>query len=370
MLHVVKNQVICILGMGLIGGSLAKAIHRSFPDWKIVGVDTNEQDLSRAKTDGVISEGTTSALRGVENADIIFICTPLSDIVRTVRKIIPVLKPGSILTDVGSTKSEILIQISDILPQHITYIGGHPMAGSEKSGYTNSTAHLFENAYYILTPFAETSNTAVQTLSYILEKIGCIPIILSPHDHDKITGLISHLPHIIASGLVNLAQNEEDQDAYIRKLAAGGFKDITRIASSNPHMWTDICMANRGELKSLIDTFIKILDSFRILLDAQDKDLMLTYFEKAKAYRDSIPSRPHPSIITYFDIDIDVEDKPGIIGEIASILGKHSINIKNIAILNNREEEHGVLRISFPDAKSQALSNVILSTLGYIVYVL
>jgi len=370
MIHVVKNQIISILGMGLIGGSLAKSIHRSFPDWKIIGVDTNVQDLSRAKTDGVISEGRTSALRGVENADIIFICTPLSDIVKTVRKIIPVLKPGSVLTDVGSIKSEIITQLSDILPHHITYIGGHPMAGSEKSGYANSTAHLFENAYYILTPFAETSNTAVQTLSYILKNIGCIPIILSPLDHDKITGLISHLPHIIASGLVNLAQSEEDQHAYVRKLAAGGFKDITRIASSNPHMWTDICMANRGELINLINTYINILDSFRNLLDTQDRERMLRYFEKAKNYRDNIPNRPHPSIISYFDIDIDVEDRPGIIGEIASILGKHSINIKNITILNNREEDHGVLRISFPDAKSQARSYEILSSLGYIVYVL
>ncbi|MGI6706339.1 MAG: prephenate dehydrogenase/arogenate dehydrogenase family protein [Clostridia bacterium] len=369
MLDTVKNQKICILGMGLIGGSLAKAIHRSFPDWKIVGVDTNEQDLLRAKTDGVISDGTTSAALGVENADIVFICTPLSDIVRTVKKIIPVLKPGSILTDVGSTKSEILVQISSILPQHVTYIGGHPMAGSEKSGYLNSTAHLFENAYYILTPFADTSDTAVQILSYILENIGSIPITLSPLDHDKITGLISHLPHIIASGLVNLARSEEDQNSYVRKLAAGGFKDITRIASSNPHMWTDICMANRGELKSLIDSFINILDSFRNLLDTKDKDRMLHYFEKAKIYRDNIPNRPHPSIISYFDIDIDVEDKPGIIGEVTSVLGKHSLNIKNIAILNNREEDHGVLRLSFPDAKSQTLSYEILSSLGYIVHV-
>lgn len=365
-----KNMVIeiSIIGLGLIGGSLAKSFHLKIPTCKITAIDSNTSTLHQALQDGMIQKGTDQYAEGVKDADIVFICTPVSDILKTLSLIAPYVKEGCIVTDTGSIKSTIIKKNQQILPDRTFFIGGHPMAGSEKTGYHNSSAHMLENAYYIFTPDETIPSEQMIFLSEVVKQAGCIPLILSSELHDHITGLISHLPHIIAAGLVNLVHQDINITDTIQRLAAGGFKDITRIASSSPFMWTDICLYNSEELHNIIQIFLNILKTFDQWMIQEDRKAIFQFFESARMSRNNIPSKKQTFIYNDYDIYIDVQDKPGIIGEIAMLLGTYNINIKNIGIINSREEEPGVLRISLPDSSSQMKSMSILKDKGYLAF--
>lgn len=229
------NQVIGFIGLGLIGGSIARGIKRSRPDIKILATMRTRSKLEQAKQDKIVDVILDGVGDGLKECDIIFLCTPVEYNARYLKEIAGYLKKGAIVTDVGSTKSDIHQAVRDLHMEHC-FIGGHPMAGSEKTGYENSTDHLLENAYYILTPTPSSRPEDVTQMVKIAKLIGSIPLVLDPVSHDQIVAAISHLPHIIASSLVNLIQDKDPKGEPMKRLAAGGFKDITRIASSSPEM--------------------------------------------------------------------------------------------------------------------------------------
>jgi len=358
---------VTIIGLGLIGGSLAKALHDKLGIRDIVAVDTDEQALELAMEQGVISEGLIKPAPSVYHSDIIFICTPVKKTYEMICELTPYIKEGCIITDVGSTKGELLQQV-DGMARPPCFIGGHPMAGTERSGYANSYAHLFENAYYVLSPCGVTTDTALETMKSVVEGIGAIPIIMPALEHDRTTGGISHLPHIIASALVNLVSELDQETGRYQTLAAGGFKDITRIASSNPAMWENIVFSNRTQVLDLIFRFRSIMEAFTRHLTDGGANEIYDFFEKARQYRDSISGQAQGLIQPHYRIIIDVQDKPGIIGEIATILGNNQINIKNINVANNREYEQGCLIITLPDTDSVNIAFDLLMNTGYKVY--
>ncbi len=323
--------------------------------------------IEKAVSDRVVARGFVELNDYVWNSDIIFICTPVKLSLEYIGMLSGKVGQNCIVTDVCSTKGEIIGYVNSIQGS-FCFVGGHPMAGTEKSGYSASLPHLFENAYYVLTPSASTSESCIDFMSALTGRIGAIPIQLGADEHDRITGGISHVPHVVASALVNLVRGMDNSDTA-QLLAAGGFKDITRIASSNPSMWENIVRSNKYHVKKLLEDYIVILDKFISALDKDDYLSIHGYFETAKIYRDSFVSNNKKGLIPPLsEIIVDVVDKPGIIAEIATILGANGVNIKNINVSNSREFEQGCLRITLSDAESMRKAFDLLQCTGHKVY--
>lgn len=359
---------ICIIGLGLIGGSLAKSIRRRYSNCFILGIDTNQDNLDAAIAEGTINLGARHICPEIGQAEIIFICTPVSSIPSMLAQIAPLVSPNAIITDTGSTKREIVEAAQNILRRNVNFIGGHPMAGTQNSGYRASLPHLFENAYYVLTPLLETSDDALDSLTNLLESIGAIPLIMDAKLHDEIVCSISHLPHVVAAALVNTVCSVDDPNHFRERLAAGGFRDITRIASSDPAMWESISFSNRDELLKAIALMQEQLENFAQMLKSNNRQGVKDYFEKAQQYRSSLPDRQSLVLLSYHDLYVDVEDRPGIIGEVTSLLGRYNINIKNLRIINSREGEPGCLVLSLAEAISLDMAKKVLSQHGYKTY--
>jgi prephenate dehydrogenase len=364
-----KNLKISIIGLGLIGSSLARAFYERTGVTKISAIDKDISTLEKAKKDSYIIYGSTQVDQHIIESNIIFICTPVKYTKKYLEDLYRLVDPQCIITDVGSTKGDI-INFANNLPNTSNFIGGHPMAGSEREGYEAGYSHLFENAYYILCPAKNTPHQSVRVLFELLETIGAIPLIMDAEEHDLIVGSISHAPHIIASALVNLVKKINTCDNTVRMLAAGGFRDITRIASSNPEIWESIVMSNASKAVSILDNYIQILNSIKSSINSGDSKVIYDFFESAKNYRDSFSFNKRGLIEPSFEIVVDVIDKPGIIGEITSILGRNNINIKNINVSNSREYEQGCLRITLPDKKSRDAAFNLLSNIGYKVFII
>ncbi len=362
-----KPTNITIIGLGLIGGSLAKAINKKPGLVDILAVDSDSHTLELALSEGVISKGFTSLCGEVFDSDIIFICTPVRQTINYISQLAPHIRQGCIVTDVCSTKQKITEYV-DSMPNPPCFIGGHPMAGTEKSGYANSFAHLFENAYYALTPSSSTCNEALGVLIDIIRGIGAIPTVITPEEHDRAAGAISHLPHIVAASLVNLVKELDSRQGTMKLLAAGGFRDITRIASSSPSLWESIVADNKKQLTELLALFVKCLENFHGKLENNDSESIYGFFAAAGEFRNSISTQTSGFLQPLCRLAVDVEDKPGIIGEIATILGRNNINIKNINVTNNREFEQGCLIISLPDIHSKDIAFDLLKDKGYRVY--
>ena len=248
------------------------------------------------------------------------------------------------------------------------FIGGHPMAGSEKSGYVNSKAVLLENAYYILSPSRPEQKEKIQAFTEFIQAIRAIPVTLDCRTHDYITGTISHLPHVIASGLVNFVRDHDTTDELMKLLAAGGFKDITRIASSSPTMWEHVLMTNRENVSEILGNYIKTLEDVKKLIDAGDSQGIYNFFDTSRNYRNSVPDISAGPIKKLFAIYCDIIDEAGGIATIATILASNNISIKNIGIIHNREFEEGVLRIEFYEGAAQEKAAQVLRRHRYTVY--
>ncbi|HHW47557.1 MAG TPA: prephenate dehydrogenase [Clostridiaceae bacterium] len=361
------NSKITIIGLGLIGGSLAKALRERLGVSDITAIEKDSGTIDKAVKDGSISRGFTAPNEHVWNSDIIFLCTPVKQTIEYITTIYDKTSPDCIITDVGSTKGKIIECVNN-LPNPPCFIGGHPMAGAEKEGYLASSSHLFENAYYILTPSKSTTEAAIDCMLQIVQGIGGIPILIDAYTHDRITGAISHVPHIIASALVNMVREMDSGDGRMQMLAAGGFRDITRIASSNPDMWENIIASNSSHIIEIMNTYINILNKFKEDMINCNSRGIYEFFDSARNYREQMPSGRVGLISPLFDIVVDVVDRPGVIGEIATILGNNNINIKNINVSNSREFEQGCLRITLPDQKSVNIAFDLLSIKGYKVY--
>lgn len=348
-------STIAFIGLGLIGGSIARGIKREKPDTKIMAYMRTRSRLEAAKADGIVDIILDGIGEQLSECDIIFLCTPVEYNAQYLSEIRPYLKPGAIVTDVGSTKTDIHKEVTR-LSMEDCFVGGHPMAGSEKTGYENSTDHLLENAYYIITPAENSSGEKVQTMVSIAEMIGAIPIVLDYHHHDFVTAAISHLPHIIASSLVNLVKDSDGNDGLMKRLAAGGFKDITRIASASPEMWEQICMTNRENLTVILEQYIESLSGTLERLKAADNEYLYGLFETSRDYRNSISEKSQGAITPDYSFTVDMADEVGAISTLSVILAAKGISIKNIGINHNREHGEGTLKIVFYDRQSMELA--------------
>ena len=343
------------IGLGLIGGSIARGLRRANKDITIMAYMRTRSKLEQAKADGTIDMILDGIDETLSACDVIFLCTPVEYNAVYLEKVRPFLKPGALITDIGSTKTDIH-QAVERLGYEDVFVGGHPMAGSEKTGYESSTDHLLENAYYIITPTKQSTSEQIDRIRQVALGIGALPIVLDYHEHDFSVAAISHLPHLVASSLVNLVHDNDSKDEIMKRLAAGGFKDITRIASSSPVMWEQICMTNTENILVLLKRYITSLESICDTLENHNGDAIYKMFEESGKYRSTFPNRGQGPIERDYSFCVDVLDEPGSISVLSAILAAKGISVKNIGINHSREEGEGALRISFykEDKKNEA----------------
>ncbi len=362
-----KNLTAGFIGFGLIGGSIARGLKRSAPDTTVMAYMRTRETLLKAQKEGIVDIPLDGVDSRLGQCDILFLCTPVEYNASYLQKIRPFLKSGAIVTDVGSTKTNIHETVKD-LGMEACFVGGHPMAGSEKTGYDSSSDHLLENAYYILTPTKQTPPAMVDRMVEVADTIGALPLVLDYKKHDLIVAAISHLPHLIASSLVNLVHDCDDETQLMKRLAAGGFKDITRIASSSPVMWEQICMTNEENITQMLTLYIDSLSKLREELQNRESGAVYRLFESSRDYRNSFAETPKGSITPEYSFSADIVDEPGAIAIISAILSGKGINIKNIGINHNREHGEGALRISFYDKASMEAAWKRLKSYNYSLF--
>lgn len=360
-------KTIGFIGLGLIGGSIAKTIRKNHKDYHILAYDNNRHTLAAALSSKVIDAVCEKEDPRFENCDYIFLCAPVEFNISYLEYLKSVISPSTIITDVGSVKGNIHKAAEELGLEHC-FIGGHPMAGSEKTGFEASSDRLIENAYYIITPGGEVSLEKLTDFTDLITSLGAIPMVLTNEEHDFITAGVSHLPHIIASALVNLVSMLDNDLEYMKTIAAGGFRDITRIASSSPIMWEQICVENSENISNVLDDYIRLLIQIRCFVDNKDAESLYRMFASSRDYRDSIDVTDNGLLKKAHMLYLDIADEAGGIATIATILAMEQISIKNIGIIHNREFEQGVLKIEFYDENAKNRGMMLLKKRNYIVY--
>ncbi|WP_071459963.1 prephenate dehydrogenase [Bacillus massilinigeriensis] len=339
---------VLIIGLGLIGGSLAICIKSENEECIVTGYDQDKEQLRLAKLLGIIDCEADRIEAEAGKADLIIVATPVAASVGIMEMLSKMrLKQGAIVTDTGSTKRTVS-RYGDLLRENgAVFIGGHPMAGSHKSGVTAAKKILFENAYYMLTPEEYVSASSMEALKEWLKGTKAKFLVVSPDYHDYLTGVVSHFPHLVAASLVHQAAQAEETHELVGRLAAGGFRDITRIASGSPEMWKDIFIDNRDVLLTLLKDWKDEMHHVEELLLSADAGSIKDYITKAKQYRDGLPTRDKGAIPSFYDLFVDVPDYPGVVSEITGYLAREEISIVNIRIVETREGVYGVLVLSF-----------------------
>ncbi|MGN0346525.1 MAG: prephenate dehydrogenase/arogenate dehydrogenase family protein [Lachnospiraceae bacterium] len=356
MMKLHSNFRCTFIGLGLIGGSIAKALKYAYPDCCLVAYTRHPEKIQEAVLEGTLDEIFTDMEESVKGSDLIFLCAPVTTNLSNLARIASCIKENALITDVGSVKGNIHEEVKRLhLESH--FIGGHPMAGSEKTGYSNASANLLENSFYIITPTQEVSREWIDDYYEMVQSMKAIPILRTPDSHDFATAAVSHVPHLIAGALVQLVMENDTDDAFMKTIAAGGFKDITRIASSSPEMWQSICESNAGNITDLMDRYITLLITLNRAMKEKDFDKIGELFATVGPYRQSITDRSGSTLQRIFRLFVDIPDESGAIAKVASLLASNDINIQNIGITHNREHEQGVLYIEFyeEDAKQKAI---------------
>lgn len=365
---VTMENITCgFIGLGLIGGSIAKALRAAYPKMRIIAYDRDKATLKLSEADGVVNDSFPYIGSQFGTCDIIFLCAPVSNNDENLLELKQYLSPDTLLTDVGSVKMDIHehIKAAGLEGQ---FIGGHPMAGSERTGYLNSKALLLENAYYILTPTESVPKEKVELYRQLVLGMNAIPLILSCDQHDYITAAVSHVPHVVSASLVNLIKHSDSKEHLMRMIAAGGFKDITRISSSSAVMWQQICLTNRDNIVNLLDDYITELKKIREQVSEGKEQEIYDFFDSARIYRDTFSNSSSGPIKKNFSLKVDIPDQAGAIARIVDLLSEHNLSIKNIGISHNREYEEGLMFLEFYEESSHDAAFELLTSHGYNVH--
>jgi prephenate dehydrogenase len=361
-------QKMVLIGCGLIGGSLAIALRQAGQVIHIIGIDRESSHLRDAMALGIIDETADHLGSAVAGADLIVLATPVRQAVGLLKELSALpLEPHCLVTDVCGTKREVH-EAARALPDHVYFIGGHPMAGSEKAGIRAANARMFENAVYVISPAEDVPGDIVGRFRSAIESIHAKVLELPVDVHDQVVGAISHLPHLIAAQLViQVADLSRESDLY-HMLAAGGFRDITRIASSNPVMWRDVVLSNKEVLVSLMEDWNRRNQALAEWIRRGDAAAIERFFSKSRDWRDALPVRGKGAIRPVYQITVSVPDEPGMIGKVASLLGQEDISIRNIGILESREGDNGQLILTFDRDTEMEEAIRVLAEAGYPVY--
>ncbi len=342
-----------VVGTGLIGGSISLALRRR--GWHVTGTDTDGERLDEAQRAGVID-----AAGDDPEAQVVFIATPAAAVIEEARRILstPGRRADAVVSDVSGVKTAIVEATG-----HPRFIGGHPMAGSEQVGLRGADADLFEGAVWVLTPTAATDLTAFTDLQAVVTALGADVLVLSATDHDHLVAVVSHVPHLVAATLMNAAATGAEQNGSLLRLAAGGFRDMTRVAAGHPGIWPDICTENAGPIVHALDSLVAELTVMRDRVAGNDRDAIYEGLQRASAARRSLPARVvRPDNLT--ELRIPVPDRHGELAEITSLAANAGISIYDIEIAHSAEGPRGVLILVVDSAEAARLGAAIVER-GY-----
>ena len=338
-----------IIGVGLIGGSIGLALRGS--GWHVSGVDHDSSRTDRALELGVIDEVGLDA-----DAEVTFVATPVRTVAEAAGKALA--GTAGLVTDVGSVKTPIVAAVAD--PR---FVGGHPMAGSEQEGVDGATGDLFEGAVWVLTPTADTDDEAYARIRGIVAGFGAEVIDLPPQRHDELVAVVSHVPHLTAASLMRIADERADEHVALLRLAAGGFRDMTRIASGHPGIWPDICEENRSAIVAGLDRLMAALAEARDQVASSDRDALLADLSRARAARVNLPSRyTRPSELA--EVRVPVPDRPGVLADVTMLATELDVNIVDLEIAHSSEGQQGVLILLIEGALVERLRGGLLAR-GY-----
>lgn len=322
------NRSANVVGLGLIGGSVASGLIAR--GWSVHGTDLDPKVTTEAIALGVILDDDLDP-----SATVTVVATPVSRIAAEVQSLLS--KVGGVVTDVGSVKSHMIEEIRD--PR---FIGGHPMAGSELSGLAGVDPDLFVGAAWVLTPHAQTSDATFETVASMARDLGAEIVVLDPDRHDEVVALVSHLPHLTAATLMGLAAKQSEEHVAILRLAAGGFRDMTRVASGGPAIWVDICRENREAIVRSLDSMIGGLSEMRRIVSDGDSDALLTRLQQARTARANLPARLR-ELGDVVEFRIPIPDRSGAAVEIFAIAAELGVNVANFEVAHSAEGNQGVL---------------------------
>lgn len=350
---------VTIVGLGAMGGSLGLAIRRFLPETEIIGIDVKEKTLDLALSRGAVSRATTDLAEGVRGAQFIFLAVPIGAILKLLKTLPPILSKKTLVSDLGSTKVEICALARKTLPTQ--FIGGHPMTGSEIQGIAGADPYLFENAIYLLTPFASKDKN-LSKLTAFLEKLGAKVVCVSPRRHDEVTALTSHLPQLAAVALAQVAGRKSARQPLVSLLAAGGFRDMTRIASSPYGLWHDILKSNSPAVKKTLSDLIKNLEDIRKQIGEKSLEAA---FRQAGQFRKKLPIRRKGFMKALHRIAVSVKDEPGALARLASLLAAEAINVSDFELMRVRERFGGTFQLHFATSKEAQQAAAVLQKAGY-----
>ncbi len=352
---------VAVLGTGLIGGSLGLALTRT--GVYVAGYDRSAERLARAVEIGAVSEGSADLSGAVVGADVVFVAVPVGQVAGLVVDALDLC--DGIVSDVGSVKAPVAAAVEAARPAEAErFVGGHPMAGSEQEGVEGADADLLAGATWVLTPTPRTSTTAFTTLRNLLLGLGAEVVAVTPEHHDQLVALVSHVPQLAASTLMDLATSRGNEHRTLLRLAAGGFRDMTRIASGHPGIWPDILTSNREAVLAALDAYMGALGGVRDLVAGSDRDGILEMLERARTARRSLPLGATVGGEELVEVRVPVPDRPGVIAEITTLAGRLGVNVSDLEIAHSIEGGGGVMVVVVPADGAPAFEAG-LSALGY-----
>jgi prephenate dehydrogenase len=336
-----------VIGTGLIGGSLGMALRSR--GWHVTG-----RDRDRARAERALELGALDAIGADPDAEITFVATPVSAVAAEARLAV---SAGGIVTDVGSVKAPIVEAVN-----HPRFVGGHPMAGSEQEGVDGADACHFEGATWVLTPTSDTDPQAYARLRAVVSSLGAEVVAIPPDRHDALVAVVSHVPHLTAAALMSLAAERAEEHGALLRLAAGGFRDMTRVAAGHPGIWPDICAENAEAIVAVLDRLMAALSELRAAVGRSDRDSILAALERARAARVGLPTRAvRPEDLV--EIRVPVPDRPGVLAELTTLAGELGVNIEDLEIAHSAEGR-GVLLLVIDAGAADLLRGAFLAR-GY-----
>ena len=324
-----------VVGTGLIGGSLGLALRER--GWHVTGRDRDDERAARA-----VELGALDAVGDDPDAELTFVATPVGAVAGEAAA---ALKAGGVVTDVGSVKASIVEAVGD--PR---FVGGHPMAGSEQEGVEGADPQLFSGAVWVLTPTPGTDPAAHVLVRSVVSSLGAEVVELTPDRHDALVAVVSHVPHLAAAALMGLAAERAEEHEALLRLAAGGFRDMTRIAAGHPGIWPDICVENRSAISDVLGRLEQALASVRALVEGEDRAGLLAELEAARAARANLPGRAaDPTRLA--EVRVPVPDRPGVLAEVTTLASELQVDIADLEIAHSSEGDAGVLILTVDEER-------------------
>jgi prephenate dehydrogenase len=344
-----STERVAVVGTGLVGTSIAMAAARAGD--QVRGFDADADVLAVAAERAALTPAASleECLRG---ATLVFVCTPIPALPQVVVEALR-LAPEAIVTDVGSVKSHLMVEVeSHANTEDLRrFVGGHPMGGSERSGPEHASASVLDGIVWVVAPGTRTDDAAIDRLEAWVAKVGARPARIEPERHDRLVAIVSHLPQVASTALMGLAATEEAGEPEILLLAAGGFRDLTRLAASNPHLWSDILLANRDAIARAIDLYIDRLAALRDLVVAGDAASVEERFAEAKAARLTLAAKPQVRSGVGV-LQVPVPDRPGVLAELTSAMGEAGVNIEDLQIVHSPEGGRGTVHLTVAAASA------------------